>query len=273
MSPREQYGVLFPRFWEGSTGRQIQEHGRDAVILAAYLASCRHANMLGLYELPLVFLERELPVMKSRTIVLKAFVALESVGFATFDMTTEHVWVRNMARIRLGLGPYDTLAAQDNRNKAVVRLYEQLAPNPFLGPFFDLYASALRLLRRRDGETPLLSCSKGLIKHGKGLEAPRKPEQVQVHQQVQEQDQEQATGTGTRKAAAAPLRADEDDAEQNVEVITALVSKELLPLGGIPDNELVDATKDLCAKRRIAYNGAVVRKAVESALHRRSIRA
>src|SRR4051812_31066031 len=100
---REQYGVLFPRFWEGTTGRHIQEKGRDAVILAAYLASCRHANMIGLYELPLIFIDRELPVLRSRLYVLQAFQALQEAEYATFDMGTEHVWVKEMARVRLGL--------------------------------------------------------------------------------------------------------------------------------------------------------------------------
>ena len=168
---REQYGVLFPRFWEGTTGRQLQEKGRDAVILAAYLASCRHANMIGLYELPLVFLERELSVLRSRAHILKAFHALQEVSYATYDMGTEHVWVREMARIRLGLEPAETINQGDNKHKAVVKLYVSAKSNPFLAPFFDRYHATLRLAESGRHFNRLFTACKGLRR---GLVAARK---------------------------------------------------------------------------------------------------
>ena len=66
MSTREPYGVLFHRFWEGRTGRQIQARGCEAVVMATYLISCRHANMIGLYELPVLFIERDLTCLRSQ---------------------------------------------------------------------------------------------------------------------------------------------------------------------------------------------------------------
>ena len=46
------YGVVFPEFWTGPTGRQLREHGgKDAQLLGLYLISNRHTNMLGLYRL------------------------------------------------------------------------------------------------------------------------------------------------------------------------------------------------------------------------------
>lgn len=58
--------------------------------------------------------------------------------------------------------------------------------------------------------------------------------------------------------------------DDNVEVITALVLKELLPLG-LPDSELAEATKERCARLHLAYNGSVVRRAIESAQFRRHL--
>lgn len=73
------------------------------------------------------------------------------------------------------------------------------------------------------------------------------------------------------KAAAAPPSAPTnggkpvENPNDNVGVITALVKKELLPLG-IPNDDLIEATKTRCAQQGIAYNSMVVRKAVDSAL-------
>jgi len=272
---REQYGVLFPRFWEGTTGRQLQEKGRDAVILAAYLASCRHANMIGLYELPLVFLERELSVLRSRAHILKAFHALQEVSYATYDMGTEHVWVREMARIRLGLEPAETINQGDNKHKAVVKLYVSAKSNPFLAPFFDRYHATLRLADGRIGPPlqqvihSLQGTQKGLSSGSKGA---RKPVQVQVHQSVQVQ------GSGTQKhqqekaAAAPPLASVEhENPDANVEVITAIVAKDLIPLG-VPEDDLIEATKSRCATMHVAYDSSTVRKAVDSALFRAGLR-
>jgi uncharacterized protein YdaU (DUF1376 family) len=72
------------------------------------------------------------------------------------------------------------------------------------------------------------------------------------------------------KAVASPRRTIADDRgtpEENLEVITAIVGKELIPLGIVAD-ELVEATKSACAVRRIAYDSQTVRKAVESAVAR-----
>lgn len=75
----------------------------------------------------------------------------------------------------------------------------------------------------------------------------------------------------TEKAAAAPrISRTAENPDQNIEVITALVRKELLPLG-IASDALPEAAKNLCAQRGIAYNGQSVRKAVESAVFRSSL--
>ena len=58
----ERYGVLLPSYWDGPTGKQIQAKGGEAVILGAYLGSNKYANMIGLYELPLLYVLHDLPV-------------------------------------------------------------------------------------------------------------------------------------------------------------------------------------------------------------------
>jgi hypothetical protein len=58
--------------------------------------------------------------------------------------------------------------------------------------------------------------------------------------------------------------------QENLEVITTLVGKEILPTLGlsVSTDDLIEATKERCAKLHVAYNSEAVRKAVESALFR-----
>ena len=274
---REQYGVLFPRFWEGTTGRALQERGREAVLLAVYLASCRHANMIGLYELPLVIVERELTVLKSRASIMKAFAEIEDVSYAAFDTATEYVWVREMARIRLNLQPGEAMKAGDHKHKAVLRLYSGLKPNPFLGPFYERYGDILRIHQGRIGPprgSAMQEASRGFTPSEaapNGLRGACKP--CHVHVQNQVQVPEPRSVPEPESAAASPrLQPVEisNDPTDNVEVITALVSMDVIPMLGLSASyaDLKEETKTLCARRKIAYSGDVIRKAIDSALYR-----
>ena len=47
------YAKIVPQFWIGSTGKQIKKLGMEAPqLIALYLISNPHANMLGIYYLP-----------------------------------------------------------------------------------------------------------------------------------------------------------------------------------------------------------------------------
>ncbi len=138
------YGVLFEEFWTGRTGREIRRRGgRDAQLLAAYLISNRHANMLGLYRLALEDVCHETGLRGS--VVKKAFVALAAAEFARYDVAAEFVWVQNMFRFRLGLKPGQALPAKDKRALGANRLFHRLPNNPFSGEFFTATAGLLHL--------------------------------------------------------------------------------------------------------------------------------
>jgi hypothetical protein len=53
------YSKVAPTFWTGATGRAIRKRGQDATILALYLITNPHANMYGLYYLPLPLIAHE----------------------------------------------------------------------------------------------------------------------------------------------------------------------------------------------------------------------
>jgi hypothetical protein len=171
------YGIVFPEFWTGDTGRAIQASGgKDAQLLALYEMSCRHATMIGLYPLPLRDIRHETGLgMKG---LVRAVTVLAHLGFSEYDARTEHVWVREMAKFRLSLQKRSPLDPDDKRVTGVQNLYDRLVENPFLEPFFDRYAKEVRLKRRRACGlliTPLqdVAPSKGLIR---GLEGACKPD-------------------------------------------------------------------------------------------------
>src|SRR5262245_46429187 len=160
---RDHYGIYFPSYFTGPSGREIQAAGADACVLGVYLGVNQHATMIGLYPLPMIYLEHDLPVLETCTRIREAFRALAGLPsgpFAEYDEASGHVWIPCMAQIRLNLAAGDHLHARDKRHRAVVRLYEALAPNPFLGACFDRYATMLRLPQRREstprGSPPLL---------------------------------------------------------------------------------------------------------------------
>jgi hypothetical protein len=60
--PLRDYAKIGPQFWIGSTGKKLREFGTEATIVAFYLLSNPHANMLGLYYLPKLYIAHETPL-------------------------------------------------------------------------------------------------------------------------------------------------------------------------------------------------------------------
>lgn len=144
------HAIVLPQFWTGSTGKAITAAGKDTRILATYLLTCDHSNMIGLYRLPLLYATEETGLKRRE--ILSALDRLRLLDFALYDLSSEFIWVREMARIQLGLLVGETLKDGDKRAKGVAALYKHLPVNPFLGPFHDRYAAILRLPLRRDQE-------------------------------------------------------------------------------------------------------------------------
>lgn len=179
------YGIVFSEFWTGDTGAHIREAGKDALILAFYLMSCRHGTMLGLYRLPYADIRYETGLgLKG---IARAFDALEQHQFAAYDVLSQHVWVKEMAKFRLGLNK-KPLEKTDKRVTHVRKMYDELPENPFLAHFYDRYHTDLFLVKRRRA---LEGAFKGLWKgHGSPLQASK---QITVNstsnQNTEDQDQ------------------------------------------------------------------------------------
>lgn len=132
------YGIVTPKFWIGETGRALRGD-LAAQVVAAYLITNPHANMLGLYYLPFLYLCHETGIDQDSA--SRALAKLESEGFAHYDQASEHVWVVEMARFQIG--PH--LNRGDKRIIGIVRELEALAGNPFIVDFRAKYGEVYHL--------------------------------------------------------------------------------------------------------------------------------
>ncbi len=109
MKTRE-FVKLSPTFWTGPTGRQLRKAGAEVQLVALYLMSSPHTNYSGLFQLPLNYIANDTGL--SLEAVRKALSAIESVGFARYDETSECVWIVEGAKWQLGeLKPADKRVA------------------------------------------------------------------------------------------------------------------------------------------------------------------
>ncbi|KHE07941.1 hypothetical protein IB70_04730 [Citrobacter braakii] len=156
---------LYPQ--EGSTP--------DGVVMRNYATVSPHANMLGLYYLPVLYLAHETGLGFERA--SKGLRRAIEAGFCSYDDDSEMVWVHEMAAYQIGT----SLSAGDKRCAGVRNEYESLPENPFLSVFYDKYQHHYHLSKRRGNE----------VKNTRGIEGASKPHGSQEQEQEQEQDQEQ----------------------------------------------------------------------------------
>lgn len=152
------YGVVSPRFWIGETGKQMRGNP-NAQIVALYLMTSPHANMIGVFHCPLLYISHEtgLPFEGAS----EGLRSLVEAGFCTYDEATETIFVHRMAAFQIS----ESLKAADNRVKSVTREWDAIAVSSMKSAFYDLYAEAFHLPKpeqKRKGRA-------------RGLEDPSKP--------------------------------------------------------------------------------------------------
>lgn len=181
-----EYSKIGPQFWNGRTGKALKREGSEAVIVALYLMTCQHANMLGLYFLSLAYVAHDTGLGLEGA--SKGLEGACKAGFCKYDAEAEVVWVMEMALYQIG----DKLDAKDNRCKGVQKEYDALPENKFLYEFFERYGSSFGMVAARNSEPS---------------EAPPKPLRSQEREQEQEQEQEmeQEQGGGAPAGKPAPF--------------------------------------------------------------------
>lgn len=158
------YAKVSPKFWIGPTGKSIRKQGTVAQVLALYLLTSPHANMLGIYHLPVAYISADTGIPLEGA--FEGLRSLSEAGFCGYDESSEVVFVYEMARYQIG----EQLKPKDNQVEGVRREYRNLPENSFLLDFFQKYSAAFHLEEAR------------------GLQAPTKP--LGSKEQEQEQEKE-----------------------------------------------------------------------------------
>lgn len=182
------YGVVSPKFWIGETGKALRGNA-PAQVLALYLMTCPHANMIGVFHCPVLYMAHETGLgMEGAS---KALQSLIEAGYCTYDEASETVFVHRMAAYQVA----ESLKVGDNRVKGVEREWQNIGPASLKQAFFAIYSVAFHL----PGEAKKTSPS----------EAPSKPLASQEQEQEQEQDKEEAKAS--LSASAKPTDDETDD--------------------------------------------------------------
>lgn len=168
------YAKISPNFWAGTTGKELRKCP-ESLIVSMYLISCPHANMLGLFYVPLLYIAHETGLGLEGA--SKGLRWAENAGFCSYDQDTEIVWVHEMARFQIA----DQLKTTDKRSIGAQNEYNSLPSNPYLASFYDKYSKAFCMTQKRDNYSKIAS----------PLQAPSKPLASQEQEQEQEQEKEQ----------------------------------------------------------------------------------
>jgi len=166
------YATVAPQFWLGKTGRELRKKGAEAQVGSFYLMTSPHANMLGLYYLPILYIAHETGLGLEG--VSKGLNRSIEAGFCSYDEDTEMVWVHEMAAYQVG----KALKPGDNRCAGVRSEYASLTENRFLSAFYERYKDDFHLNIKREPRRILEGASKGL----------RSQDQEQDQEQEQDKD-------------------------------------------------------------------------------------
>ena len=178
------YGVVSPKFWIGETGKALRGNA-PAQVLALYLMTSPHANMIGVFHCPVLYMAHETGLgMEGAS---KALVSLIEAQYCTYDEASETVFVHRMAAYQVA----QSLKLEDKRVKGVEREWLSISSEAIKAAFFAIYSEAFHLPKESKKASP--------------KEAPSKP----LASQEQEQEQEQDIGAPSAKSPrGTALRAD-----------------------------------------------------------------
>lgn len=176
------YAKIAPQFWIGPTGKAIRKLGAEAQVIALYLLSSPHANMIGLYHLPIAYISADTGIPFEGA--CKTLGKLQETGFCGYDHDAEVVFIYEMARYQIA----EALKPGDKQCLGVQNAYNNVPKNRYLSDFFDYYATAFNLVEKRV------------------YEAPCKPLRSQEQEQEQEQKQEQDCSAPPATPASPPKK-------------------------------------------------------------------
>lgn len=172
------YGKVSPQFWVGRTGKALRGNV-EAQIVALYLMTSPHANMIGVFHCPIAYIAHEtgLPIEGAS----KGLQSLIEADFCTYDTDLEMVFVHEFASHQVG----ESLDPNDKRCKGVENELAKVPKGQCWQAFRARYAVPYNLPNLVPAPSP--------------IEAPSEPLGSQKQEQKQEQKKRRP------KAVAIPL--------------------------------------------------------------------
>lgn len=168
------YGVVSPKFWIGETGKALRGNA-PAQVLALYLMTCPHANMIGVFHCPVLYMAHETGLgMEGASEALRSLIEAD---YCTYDEPSETIFVHRMAAYQVA----ESLKPGDNRVKGVEREWQNIGSALLKQAFFAMYSVAFHLPEE--------------AKSTSRSQAPSKP--LASQEQEQEQDKEPNGSVGS----------------------------------------------------------------------------
>lgn len=164
-----EYAKIFPRFWQAGTGKALRGDP-ETQVLALYLMTSPHANMIGVFHCPIQYMAHETGLTLEGA--SKALHRLSEVGFCSFDGVDEVVWVHEMAAHQIGTN----LKPKDNQVVGAIKQYQLITQVQIRRGFYARYKKDFHLPEEEKDTSP--------------LQAPFKPLRSQEQEQEQEKEQE-----------------------------------------------------------------------------------
>lgn len=160
------YGKVSPQFWVGKTGKALRGN-QEAQIVALYLMTSPHANMIGVYYCPIEYIAKETGLTLEGA--SKALQCLFEADFCTFEADSEYIFVHQFARNQIG----EELKTTDKRVQGVVNELAKVPKGQCWQSFRARYAVPYNLPATTESASP--------------LEAPSEPLRSQKQKQKQKQ--------------------------------------------------------------------------------------
>ena len=130
--------------------------GHQCTTVALYLLTCPTSNMTGLYYMPIGIISHD--TRSPLEGASEALRSLEECGFLKYDLETEQVFVKEMARFQIG----EKLKASDKRVKGVHKIIKTFKDSPFFNDFCERYRDDFHLGLMYDLGSPLEGASEAL---------------------------------------------------------------------------------------------------------------
>ncbi len=126
-------------FWARSTTKTIRDTDTRALLIAIYLQTNTHSNMIGVYHLPLPYITVDTGIGYDD--ILEIMDKLIDLDFCEYDDGHEYVWIKKFAEDQTGLNLKDG----DKRVKAIYKLLGNMPELNFKDKFYERYESHYHL--------------------------------------------------------------------------------------------------------------------------------